>query len=292
MPETRKILVSPALAPKARALLGSSGYSFFDHEHAFWRAAKDGATVVFYKKGTLLFQGNDVAVKSAQGLLSGVMGISFSFVDKAAPGPCAQKTTLGLDESGKGDYFGPLVLAGAAVSPENSQKLSALGVMDSKKLSAGSIETLASEIEALVPFRVRIIMPEEYNRLYAGFGNLNLLMVDEYKKLIAGFDPNSYESVILDKFSASAAQNEEIRRSVSKEMTIVERAESNIPVAAASILARRYFVKTIGLIGVEFGLELPLGSGPHSGGLFTRLKSKMPRGEFEKIAKAHFKERG
>lgn len=291
MPDTKKLILHPGLAAKVSVLLNQHGFTFSDHEHAFWRASKDGATIVFYKKGTLLFQGNDQAVSGAKKLLESFIGNAKIIGNEEPSNSHSAQTTLGLDESGKGDYFGPLVLAGAIAGPKEEIELKALGVMDSKKLSASAIENLAGKIESITVHRVRIIMPEEYNRLYAQHNNLNLLMADEYKKLIASFDPSGFDHIILDKFSASASQNQDLKRSAPRDMTIVERAEAYIPVAAASILARYYFVKSLEQVGKQSGFDLPLGSGPQAGKLFTRLKKDLPRTEFEKAAKAHFKER-
>ena len=84
--------------------------------------------------------------------------------------------TIGTDESGKGDYFGPLVVAGVYVPDGGREVLAALGVRDSKTLSDGQVERLARAVREAYPTAVVAIGPERYNALYAKVGNLNRLL--------------------------------------------------------------------------------------------------------------------
>ena len=141
----------------------------------------------------------------------------------------------------KGDYFGPLVLAGAIVLPENTGIIKRLGVADSKTLTDISMRTMIDEIRKRSVAIVRIIEPIEYNALYDRYGNLNILMQEEYIKLIRSFPSEKFQKVILDKFSQSEDQNRRIRKATVHPMDIEEKAEKHLPVAAASILARCAF---------------------------------------------------
>jgi ribonuclease HIII len=275
-----KLILKQGQKDSVKQLLSSKGFTFSSHQHAFWRASKNGLSIIFYEKGTLLFQGSESSVKESLAWFPGA--------EENTANPSV--SILGLDESGKGDYFGPLVLAGAIVTPENFQQIKDLGVVDSKKLSDSQIQKIFNGLKDKILFKVRIILPEDYNPLYARLTNLNLLMVSEYKNLIARFDLDSYDKIILDKFSQSESQNKEIRKASPKEMLIIEKGEANLSVAAASIIARFYFIQWFPEIEKSKRLSLPKGSGRESGELFSRLKTSLKPEEFQAIAKSHFKE--
>lgn len=274
MQSTQKIVINTIENERIKGILERKDFIFFNHQHASWRANDKLTTAIFYKNGTFLLQGEQ---KSIDFLLK-IVSNSISPVNEAA--------VLGLDESGKGDYFGPLVLAGAVISKENCDQITTLGVMDSKKLTDPSITNIFSKLKEIIYFKIRIIEPDEYNRLYREHKNLNHLMASEYKNLIGQFNESKYNKIILDKFSASEKENEEIKKASKKEFIIVERAEKNISVAAASIIARFYFIDWL----EKCSQKLPKGSGKEAGELFSRLKNTLNQTEFEKIAKAHFKE--
>src|SRR6266571_4963716 len=86
------------------------------------------------------------------------------------------KPRIGLDESGKGDYFGPLVIGAVFVDEQTEDKLITLGVRDSKLLSDNRILAMAEQIKALCPHFVVPIEPKRYNELYAKVKNLNQLL--------------------------------------------------------------------------------------------------------------------
>jgi ribonuclease HIII len=277
-----KIVLPSGSAGAVKEKLQKEGFSFSEQEHAFWHAESGGTHIIFYRSGTVLLQGKDHEREKWFEVLRGT-------------GPGGKKDAghndrvLGLDESGKGDFFGPLVLAGAVVSGHDHKELSGIGVEDSKKLSDGKIKDIFRKLRDHAEFQVRVIEPEEYNRLYTVHKNLNRLMMDEYKKLIGKFGADRYDRIILDQFSSSDRQNSDLRHSLDKEILIVTRAESNASVALASIVARYHFVDWIERTSRRVGFEIPIGSGPVSGQLFRKLKNGTDRELFLSLAKAHFK---
>lgn len=286
--------LSTALENRLKAALLNEGFSFQPHEHAFWRATGHGVHIIFYTKGTLLLQGGDEAKQRWSGWVSTEFGASATA--PSAPAAVSRKYSadpelswpvLGLDESGKGDYFGPLVLAAVMLDETSARDLSALGVADSKTLTDTTIAKLVSEVEQRGVARVRLIEPSEYNELYARHGNLNLLMVEEYSRLIAGFSGSGVSQVILDRFSASEAQNAVIRKKSPAPMLITEKGERFIPVAAASVLARYYYVKWMQEAALRTGIPLRMGSGSQMKALFERMRSENPE-LFPTLAKTHF----
>jgi len=278
--------INPAEEPAFKKLLSDEGFQFSDHQYAFWRAQAKGGTVVFFKKGTLLIQGSESANRWIQNLLfsTPLENDTHNKIDKAA-----EKRTLGLDESGKGDCFGPLVLAAAVVDKKLENDIQKLGVKDSKKLSDTTILSLSEKLTSLIPYKVRIILPEEYNRLYAKKNNLNLLMTSEYQNLIVSLKSEHYTDVILDNYSLSTVQKTAINQAAGQEVLIIKEAEQYPSVAAASILARAAFVRTLQDLEQKHQLQLPKGSGKEAQALFRRYRETLSAEDFAKIAKTHFK---
>ncbi len=274
-------------------------FVFYDHKYAFWRAKKGNMTIIFYSNGTLLFQGDkkgideiisELQISSSKIFTDGQSESVDSMFDAYKDFDTGSITLLGLDESGKGDYFGPLILAGAIIKPGIFNVVKNLGVMDSKKLSDSSIQRIYQEFIGLVSYRARIINPEEYNELYFQHKNLNKLMLEEYIHLIREFNPDIYDKIILDRFSGSNEQNNKIKNSVNKEIIIIERGERFLAVAAASIIARKHFIDWIEHSEDNFGIKLIKGSGKEAGMLFSKLKTGDKQDLFKKVAKTHFKE--
>ncbi|MCD6454597.1 MAG: ribonuclease HIII [Candidatus Aminicenantes bacterium] len=169
----------------------------------------------------------------------------------------------GLDESGKGDYFGPLVAAAVALDGEAIAELEALGLKDSKRHTPGRIKELALKIQKY-PHSTVLISPLRYNELYIKFKNLNLILgwahSQALENLIKEKGPE-VEIAILDRFSRKG----EFARALEKKRLKIEimeetEGEKYTPVAAASVLARWRFVSWMKRESQKLGIELPFGS--------------------------------
>lgn len=194
---------------------------------------------------------------------------------------------IGSDECGKGDYFGPLVVAAVYVNKETASKLKRIGVRDSKDLSDTQIDLLAESIKQIIgnDFEICSLEPEDYNRLYDQYRNLNKLLVHCHSlvtgKLLKRVQCNL---VITDKFSN---RNLEIHPSIdTKDIKFIMEtgAEKYTGVAAASILARNKFNEWF-LKLKEQGLDLPKGA---SDAVLQAAKN-IGKDKLQKFAKLHFK---
>lgn len=202
------------------------------------------------------------------------------------------KARIGLDESGKGDYFGPLVIAGAFVDEKTEDKLVALGVRDSKQLSNNRIMTLAEQIKTLCPHFVVPIAPTRYNELYAKVKNLNRLLAWGHAWTLENLlEKVSCNLAIVDKFG-----DESYVRAVLKEkgrqITVIQQthAEDDIAVAAASILARVRFVEDTEQLSKKVAKILPKGASDPSIVVIGReLVAEYGKEILVEIAKLHFK---
>jgi ribonuclease HIII len=196
---------------------------------------------------------------------------------------------IGVDESGKGDYFGPLVIAACFVGPWHYAELE--GVKDSKKLTDGQSLKLADTIKRVCPHAIVAIGPVKYNELYARIGNLNKLLEWGHARAIENvLEKQPCDLVISDQFANPAGLKRALMAKA-KEVQLVSmvRAESDLAVAAASILARAEFLRRLKALGEEAGTELPKGAGPPVLAEARRIGQQGGREALGKIAKLHFK---
>ncbi|MEQ1822100.1 MAG: ribonuclease HIII [Fimbriimonadaceae bacterium] len=196
---------------------------------------------------------------------------------------------IGVDESGKGDYFGPLVIAACFVGPEHLAELD--GVKDSKKLTDPVALKLAAKIKAVCPYEVIAIGPAKYNELYAKFQNLNKLLAWGHARAIENvLEKRPCDLVISDQFADPAGLKRQLfERGKQIKLESRVRAESDIAVAAASILARAEFLYRLRRLGEEIGMELPKGASSQVIEAGKRVFAKSGQEGLAKVAKLHFK---
>lgn len=199
---------------------------------------------------------------------------------------------IGTDESGKGDYFGPLVVGGVLVeTQEQLKELHSLGVTDSKKLSDKQIKYLAPKIKSICKCDQVIIGPSKYNELYSRFKNLNKLLAWGHARVLENLLKRGHcDYAIADQFGdESYILNALMSQGKKIKLEQRPRAEENIVVAAASILAREKFIGHIEKMSLEFGLKFPLGASPSVVAVAKQFVSKYGEGRLNEVVKLHFK---
>ena len=201
----------------------------------------------------------------------------------------------GIDESGKGDFFGPLIIAGVCVDENSGGLLKKLGVCDSKLIhSSAKITKLAESIRLAVPngYTQVTLMPETYNRLYDKIGNLNRLLAWGHARVIENLlekNPGC-PRMISDKFgSEHLIRNALMERGRKISLDQHVRAESDVAVAAASILARDGFLRGMAKLHQLCGTELPKGAGPQVKVTGKELIKTHGAEILNRCAKMHFK---
>lgn len=202
------------------------------------------------------------------------------------------RSRIGLDESGKGDYFGPLVIGSVYVDKQIEDKLIALGVRDSKLLTDKRMLAMAEEIKALCPYFVVPIGPKRYNELYDKVQNLNRLLAWGHAWTLENMlEKVPCDLAVVDKFGDESYLNIVLREK-GREITIVQQthAEEDISVAAASILARDEFVRRMEQLSKRVGKVLPKGaSDPSIVTVGRELVAEYGKDILAEIAKLHFK---
>ncbi len=247
--------------------------------------------VFFGKKGNkVVIQGNK-DLKLFKKISDIIYGEKLLDVDKPDSEPAYPY--IGTDESGKGDYFGPLVIAGVYLSPLTGVQLKSFGIRDSKELSDLQISQLASQIiqNPEVIYDVVLISPEKYNQLYKSMGNLNWILGWAHARVIENLlSKCKSDEVISDKFG-----NEKIildslqQKGRTINLTQVTKAEKFIAVAAASILARDTVVRWFSSQSKKYKQKIPKGSSSEVENIARKILEKYGEEELNRLVKLHFK---
>lgn len=199
---------------------------------------------------------------------------------------------IGIDESGKGDYFGPLVIAAVFVDATTQGELRLMEVRDSKKISDGRVLEMAPDIKTICPHSVIAIGPQKYNELYAKIKNLNRLLAWGHAKALENLLERGVtcERAISDQFGDERLILNVLQEKGQK-ITLEQRprAESDLAVAAASILARAEFLIRLKRLSSEVGTTLPKGASPAVELAAKMVVKKHGQDRLGTIAKLHFK---
>ncbi len=203
----------------------------------------------------------------------------------------AEPGRIGTDESGKGDFFGPLVVAAFFMPEGQEEVLRELGVKDSKRTSDGRCREIAGILKKSYAHSIVAIGPEKYNELYAKLRNLNRLLAWAHARAIE----NILERVpagraVTDQFGDERfVKNALLKRGREIDLVQMPRAEEDPAVAAASILARAEFLARLGDLSREAGMELPKGASAQVDEAAVKLVRTRGPEILEKVAKTHFK---
>lgn len=287
--------LTAAQAARLRELLEERGYEFEAKPYTLYAAKKGKLNVAVYEKGPkVLVQGKDTEDFIRFILEPEILGEArLGYEEELDPEMYAPH--FGIDESGKGDYFGPLVIAGVYTDAPVARALKASGVMDSKRIaSAKRIRDLAAKIREVpgIALSVVAIGPERYNEMFASFGNLNRLLAWGHAKVIANLAAQRPDCprALSDQF----ARPDVLARALKQqgvEILLEQRTkgESDIAVAAASILARERFIDWMEKTSASGGVPLPLGASAAVVEAARELLAKHGASSLGKVAKLHFK---
>jgi ribonuclease HIII len=289
---TRTVKVDPQLAPTVKQALVDAGFELSTAPYAFFRAKGAGLTATFYEKGKLVLQGADIDLWAERLTGQGVPEDSFVVSMRRHPEP-PPACWIGIDEAGKGDYFGPLVVVAAAIRRDQVPLIRELGVDDSKRLSDKKALELARELKAVCRFSQVVIGPERYNALYSRIGNLNRLLGWGHATALEGaleYAPDATWA-LSDQFATDPnvilSQRKERGRAI--ELSQWTKAESDPAVAAASVIARAEFLWQLRNLGQVAGQQLPKGAGGPVLAAAREIVAREGRGVLERIAKLHFR---
>lgn len=275
-------------------LLVHGNYVPFEVQHATAAGRTDDYNVVLYKSGKCLVQGKgaeEFVTFVLEPLVLQAAGLGYEDVLN----PEAVQPHIGIDESGKGDFFGPLVIAGAYVDKPLADAMREMNVRDSKTITSDDKALdMGRDLRTLLGRRFTIVKigPEAYNRLYSKMRSVNTLLAWGHARAIE----NMLEAVpdcpraISDQFG-SKQQVERALMQKGKKIELVQRhkAESDLAVAAASILAREHFLRSLYDLKQKHGVPFPKGASEMVKDVAGELVRKHGPQILLQTAKCHFK---
>ncbi len=286
-------------ASALKAWLQDHNYKFREVPYARFAAEKEKTNLVFYESGKLVVQG-----KGTQEFVEFVLEPEILKEAKlgyeAVLNPELLLPRLGVDESGKGDFFGPLCIAGVYVNESVVKAWKDVGIKDSKNISSDKRMKELAEIIRKTPGCVTSVVPignEAYNRLYLKMRSVNAMLAWGHARVIENLMGQRHQMnpppvrAISDQFAASKDVVAKALMSLGREIELVQkhRAEEDLAVAAASILARHEFVTRLGEMEKKFGIKLPKGASAAVDAAAKEFVSKNGAEELGKIAKMHFR---
>lgn len=273
-------------------------------QHAVFQAKKNGVTITAYHSKKVMFQGQSPEVEAdrwqtneqTKSLPRKKARVSqHNYMPDAS---LYEKSTIGSDETGTGDYFGPITVCSCYVKNDQIALLKELGVKDSKNLTDETIVRLAKTILQLdIPYSLVILSNEKYNRLqnngWSQGKMKTMLHHTAINHVLKKMAPNKPDGIIIDQFATPSVYMKHLKtegKTLTPDTYFVTKAESlSISVATASILARYGFVKEMDKLSKKAGFTLPKGASNKVDQAASQLVKKLGQDSLNHFAKVHFK---
>jgi len=282
-------------AQTLRGLMVEQGFKFEPRPYTIYFGQKPGLTVAVYEKGPkVVVQGKETQEFVEFTLEPAVLGEArLGYEELRHPERFAPH--FGIDESGKGDFFGPLVIAGVYTDENIARQLLEAGIRDSKSIGSDAQIRKLAEVVRATPGLISetiVVSPERYNPLYEKIGNLNRLLAWGHARVIENLCERKpgCPSALSDQFANPRVLE---RALMAKGKTIILRqqtkAESDYAVAAASILAREKFIDWLAAAEKRWGAKFPKGA---SGAVLEAARALVHQhgpDALHATAKLHFK---
>ena len=263
--------------------------------YAIFQAQEEDTVITLYESGKAMFQGTSADVDAA------MWG---TVLDNTKEKQEEQKkkdqkyhncSSVGSDEVGTGDYFGPIVVTAAYVKKEDVEKLEKLGVGDSKKITDEKIKKITPELIKIIKYRSMILTNKEYNEKYTKDINMNKIKAILHNKvlyqLMTEEKPN-IDYIIVDEFARENRYYEYLNGipTIQRNITFMTKAEDkNLAVASASIISRYIFLKEFDKLSDSLHIPLPKGAGRDVDKIGEEIVEKYGEEKLQEIAKVNFK---
>ncbi len=291
--------LTDAQADALKSHLVETHFEFRDVPYARFAGVKDKLNVVFYESGKLVVQG-----KGTQEFVEFVLEpeilkeVKLGYEEVLNPDLLLAR--FGVDESGKGDFFGPLCIAGVYVNESVVRAWKDSGIRDSKNISSDKKIAEFAEMIRDTPGCVTSVVPvgnEAYNRLYAKMKSVNTLLAWGHARVIENLMLQKHRMkpepvrAISDQFASSKDVVAKSLMSLGRAIELVQRhkAEEDVAVAAASILARHEFVTRLAALERQFELKLPKGASAAVDAAAKEFIAQHGVENLSKVAKMHFR---
>lgn len=286
-------------AEQLRKTLAERGYASKEVPYAVFSAVNKEVNVTFYQSGKLVVQGKGTRDFIEFVLEPEVLGqVKLGY--EALLDPSLFQARIGVDESGKGDFFGPLCVAGVYVNQGVIEKWTDSGIRDSKAIgSDAAVRKLAKTIRE-TPGCVHSVVTvgnEAYNRLYSKMRSVNTLLAWGHARVIENLLGQSARMVppplkaISDQFASNKSTVKNALMDLGRDLELVQRhrAEEDIAVAAASILARDEFIRRLTEMGNRLQLKLPRGASKSVELVAKQIFDQNGKSALGAVSKMHFR---
>lgn len=257
--------------------------------YAIFQAQEEDTIITLYNSGKCMFQGTSAFVDAN-------MWKALKENDEKDTNKIdyLNTTSVGSDEVGTGDYFGPIVVTASLVKKEDIEFLKKLGCTDSKKITDDKIKKIAPEIIKKIKYKSIILSNEEYNQKYSKENNMNKIKAIMHNKallLILEETKEKLDYIIIDEFAKENryySYLKDIPNPV-KNITFITKAETkNMAVSCSSIISRYIFLKEFDKLSDTYHIPLPKGSGKNVDKIGEELTEKYGKDILNKIAKKNF----
>jgi ribonuclease HIII len=291
--------LSESQAAALKVWLEAHHWQFREVPYARFAAEKEKTNLVFYESGKLVVQGKGTQefiefVLEPEILQEARLGY------EAVLNPELLLPRLGVDESGKGDFFGPLCIAGVYVNQSVVSAWTDAGIRDSKHISSDKRIKDLAELIRQTPGCVTSVVPignEAYNRLYLKMKSVNTLLAWGHARVIENLMGQRHRMTpppvraISDQFASNKNVVANALMALGREIELVQkhRAEEDLAVAAASILARHEFVTRLGALEQQFAARFPKGASAAVDAAAKEFVTKHGAESLSKVAKLHFR---
>ena len=271
------------------------GFDFVEKPYTLYAAQKAKLNVAVYEKGPkVLVQGKETEDFVKFTLEPEILGeAKLGYEEELTPEKFSPH--FGIDESGKGDFFGPLVIAGVYVDRHIARALVDAGVQDSKRITSDAkIRGLAKIIKTMpgVAHNVVSIGPERYNLLQVKMRNVNNLLGWGHARVIENLleqRPDCPRSLSDQFANPSIIKRQLLEKGRGILLEQRTKAESDPAVAAASILARERFIDALEAAGQTHGVTLPRGASAQVKAVARGLADRQGGEVLRTLAKIHFR---
>lgn len=261
--------------------------------YVVFQAEEEDTVITMYESGKVMFQGKSADVDASM----------WGIVSEQAKEKKEDKTTtlyhdcssVGSDEVGTGDYFGPIVVTASYVKKEDVSFLEKLGVGDSKKINDEKIKKIAPEIVKKVRYRSLILTNSEYNAKYTKDVNMNKIKSIMHNKVLYQLiheENPKYDYIIVDEFAREKRYYEYLKgiNNIQKGITFMTKAEDkNLAVACSSIISRYIFLKEFDKLCDEVKLPLVKGASKDVDKIGEELVAKYGEEKLKEVCKLNFK---
>lgn len=291
--------LKPEEAARLEPLIRDGSFQLREVPHARFCGVKPDVHVTLYESGKVVVQGKgtrEFVEFTLEPLVLLRAGTGYEDVLE----PTRLDPRLGVDESGKGDFFGPMCVAGVYVNADVLAAWRNAGIRDSKNITSdaqvGRLAKLIRETRGCV-WNVVAIGNEAYNRMHAASGSVNRVLAWGHARVIENLLGQKHRMnppplrAISDQFAASKATLEKALMKDGRSIELVQRhkAEEDLAVAAASILARDEFVTRLRALGEQYGVVMPKGASEAVEAAAREFVARHGAGALGKVAKMHFR---